>query len=418
MRHGVVPSFGTRLPGVEGVRALAALSIVVYHVWNHSRPSGDSAIFQLVANLEPDLSFGVTLFFALSGFLLYRPFVAALMREEVRPNFARYLLNRALRIGPAYWVILLVSALILHTTLVRNSRGELVHGGIDDPIALAKQMLLLQNYQPSTVITGIGPAWSLAVEVVFYLALPLLALTAWMLARRATTRSGRRLAALAPALLLLGIGLAGKTATPHFFTEMNWSGGWGGDWYSVLVRSFLCQADLFSFGMALAVFRVDAEDGLLRVSALGRKGIGVLCLGAYLVTSRMTDSSEPLGISPYNTLMALACALFLALVVLTSPGAERPALVRLLELRPLVAVGLISYSLFLWHVPVIGWLDAHELAFSGRAGFVVTLFLTVAVGCALSVLTYRLVELPALRRKRRDRREETSLSGLEASAAP
>ena len=415
LRYGVVPSFGTRLPGIEGVRALAALSIVVLHVWAYSDPSGDSAMFRLVASLEGDLAFGVTLFFTLSGFLLYRPFVAALLRAEARPSFARYLWNRALRIGPAYWVILLVSALILHSTLVR-SHGELVRGSIDDPIALAKQMLLLQSYEPSTVITGIAPAWSLSVEVVFYLALPLLALTAWMLARHATTRSGRRLAALAPAVLLLGIGLVGKTATWHFFSEARF-GGWGSDWDSVLVRSFLCQADLFSFGMALAVVRVDVEDNLLRVSALGRKGIGALCLVAYLVTSTQTDSSETLGISPYNTLMALACALFLALVVLATPG-ERPMLVRLLELRPLVTVGLISYSLFLWHMPVISWLDAHDLGFSGRTGFVVTLFLTVAVGFAVSVLTYRLVELPALRRKRRYRREKVSLSRLEASAAP
>jgi peptidoglycan/LPS O-acetylase OafA/YrhL len=387
-------------------------------VWWQTRPAGDSALFQLVANTQADLAFGVTLFFTLSGFLLYRPFVAALMRAEPRPSFERYLRNRALRIAPAYWVILLVSALILRSVAVRNADGERVLSGIDDPITLAKHMLLVQGYEPSGVVTGIGPAWSLAVELVFYLALPLLALAAWALARRASTRAGRRLAALGPALLLLAIGLAGKMVATHFLPDRIWSGGWGGDWHSVLVRSFLCQADLFSFGMALAVVRVDVEDGLVRVSALGRRAVGALCLGVYLVTARMTDASDQLGITPYNTLMALACALFLALVVLVGSDTERPALVRVLELRPLVAVGLVSYSLFLWHEPLIGWLAVNGLAPSGRAGFLVTLFLTVAVGFVLSVLTYRLVELPALRRKRRTRTEGASVGALEASAAP
>jgi peptidoglycan/LPS O-acetylase OafA/YrhL len=388
-------------------------------VWKFSRPSGDSALFQYVANMQADLAFGVTLFFALSGFLLYRPFAAALMRAQPRPSFSRYLRNRALRIAPAYWVILLVSALVLGTTSVRNSAGQvLLNQRIDDPITLGEHLLLVQGYDPSTVATGIGPAWSLGVEVVFYVALPFLALFAWSLARRATTRSGRRLAALMPALLLLAVGLAGKMSAIHILRDTQLSGGWGGDWHSVLVRSFLGQADLFSFGMALAVARVDSEDGLLRVSALGRKGIAALCVASYLVVATRTDAADHLGTTPYNTLMALACALFLGLVVLVDSSAERPALVRVLELRPMVALGLVSYSLFLWHEPLIGWLGVLGVGSTGKAGFVVTVLLTLGVGFVFSVLTYRLVELPALRRKRRARSDDAALPlGAPAQAA-
>jgi peptidoglycan/LPS O-acetylase OafA/YrhL len=377
---------------------LAAVSIVAYHAAFYSRPAGDSVVVRWITNSLGDLAFGVTLFFTLSGFLLYRPFVASLLRGKTRPSLAEYLRNRAFRILPAYWAIFLISALILQTTWTRTSEGGRIIDGIDDPVTLAKHLLLVQSYDPSTVATGISPAWSVTVEAVFYLALPLLALTACVLARRASTRWGRTAAALVPPLLLLGGGLAVKTAL-DLLTE-NWSGGWAGDWYSVLVRSFLCQADLFSFGMALAVVRVDAEDGLIRVGTIGRRTIAAFAVAAYLVTAQMTGPTVPLGISRYNTVIALVCALFLALVVLPSPGANRPALVRILELRPFVAIGLVSYSLFLWHEPLLYWLAAHQLAFTGRLGFVATFVIVLVVGFVLSLLSYRLVELPAIRRGR------------------
>lgn len=99
--------------------------------------------------------------------------------------------------------------------------------------------------------------------------------------------------------------------------------------------------------------------------------------------------------------MALACALFVALVVL--PGShERPSrLVKALESRPLVAVGLVSYSLFLWHEPLIFWLRHHNLTLPGSAGFASNIVISGAVAFALSVVSYRFVELPPLRRKAR-----------------
>ena len=74
---------------------------------------------------------------------------------------------------------------------------------------------------------------------------------------------------------------------------------------------------------------------------------------------------------------------------------------RALEVRPIVAVGLVSYSLFLWHEPLIRWLREHGMTLSGSAGFVANLVVVGAVAGLLSFLTYRYIELPALRRKAR-----------------
>jgi peptidoglycan/LPS O-acetylase OafA/YrhL len=400
LEQAVSPSFGARLAGIEGMRALAASTILVYHVWLNAPPDGDPASFGYLTRFMPDLAFGVTLFFTLSGFLLYRPFVSALVRGRPRPGFVRYLRNRALRIAPAYWAILILTSFVLQTTLVRDAAGVLHEDALQDPLLLARNALLVQGYFPDSVLTGIAPAWSLAVEVVFYLTLPLAVLLAFALARRATTRAGLRLAAIAPPVLLLLVGLSGKATAAFLVPATTPGGGWGNDWHAVLERSFLSQADLFAFGMALAVVRIDVEDGILRPGRPARWAIAASALGAYLITAANTSYNH-LGYSPFNTLMALSTGLLLALVVLPAPGGTQSALVRLLESRALVGVGLVSYSLFLWHYPVIGFLARNGLTLDGEAGFFVNLLAVGAACLALSALSYRLVERPALLRKRR-----------------
>lgn len=285
-RRRVVPSYGPRLPGIEGMRAVAASSIVVFHVWVGGSPDGETVDLGAFTRFLPDLAFGVTLFFTLSGFLLYRPFVSALLRSEPRPSFTKYLRNRMLRILPAYWAIFLVSALALQTVLVRGSDGDLVSGAITSPELLAKHMLLLQHYDPATVATGIGPAWSLAVEMVFYLTLPLFVVLVFRGARGARSRRELRLAALAAPLLLLVVGLAGK-AIAAFAVEGE-TDPLAANWHGVVVRSFVGQADLFSFGMVVAILRVDVEDGLLTFRGRRRLATAATAIISYLVTAKLT----------------------------------------------------------------------------------------------------------------------------------
>src|SRR5439155_14852002 len=145
------------------------------------------------------LQSGVTLFFVLSGFLLYRPFAQAALNGTARPSIRRYLRNRALRILPAYWTVLLVSVGAGATVVAATESGNLV--GRLGPGQLSASLLLVQSYRPSTIFTGLQPAWSLCVEAAFYVLLPLAALAAS--ARR------RRSVWLPPALLLAG-GLVSK----------------------------------------------------------------------------------------------------------------------------------------------------------------------------------------------------------------
>jgi peptidoglycan/LPS O-acetylase OafA/YrhL len=392
----------SRLTGVDGLRALAATSIVVYHCWRYSAPGGTAVdLGPLSRFVLPHLPVGVTLFFTLSGFLLYRPLAAAVLRQTPSPSVRRYLRNRALRILPAYWVILLATGVLLPAALVRRSPATLELGRlIDQPLVLLSNAALLQNYVPGALETGIGPAWSLAVEAIFYLVLPLLGLLAAACARRASTPSGRGWAVLVPVGVIFLVGLAHKAI-------FSWLAGSAGYWPAMLARSFAYHADLFAFGMALATLRISLEDGRVRLPVWWRKAAGAALALVVILTIVISDRGllPAWGIvNPYQRLTALSCALLLAIVVLPDDpeSASPPLLTRLLETRLLVAVGLASYSLFLWHEPTVRLLQRQQLTVGGVGGFWFNLVLLGLASGGLSALTFLWVERPALRRKARD----------------
>src|SRR5262245_41814850 len=155
-----------RLGGIEGLRALAATSVLAFHVWQQAAPGGRTADLGEFSKLFDMLSAGVALFFVLSGFLLFRPFAAAALRNTPAPVLRTYLVNRALRIGPAYIVVVLVTLMFFERQL-RDSVGRFV-----------ANVLLVQYYVPGYVAPelhegnggiAVVPSWSLAVEVVYYL---------------------------------------------------------------------------------------------------------------------------------------------------------------------------------------------------------------------------------------------------------
>jgi peptidoglycan/LPS O-acetylase OafA/YrhL len=115
----------------------------------------------------------------------------------------------------------------------------------------------------------------------------------------------------------------------------------------------------------------------------------------------------------------MAAAMLVVAVVLPSPTGGPSRLSEALEARPLRYLGLVSYSVYLWHVPVLFWLDRHGLTYGDdTAGLMANLALVTAVSVALASVTFRLVERPAMNAKRRTDRaqpqprvEEPALSG-------
>ncbi|RZI80656.1 MAG: acyltransferase, partial [Microbacterium sp.] len=145
-------------PGLDTVRALAALAVLATHTsfWAGFYPQG------LLGAMTARLDIGVAVFFVLSGFLLGQPFLAATADGTTPPRAGRYLWKRFLRIVPLYVVTVVVALLALPEN---DAAG---------PSTWIRQLTLTQVYPPADLVAGLTHMWSLCVEVAFYLALPLL----------------------------------------------------------------------------------------------------------------------------------------------------------------------------------------------------------------------------------------------------
>jgi len=161
-----------RFPCFDGLRAIAAGGVVLLHVALISgfTFSESDTVGPYFARGEA----GVYLFFLISGYLLYRPFVAARFDRVDAPSVRGYARRRALRIIPAYWVALTILVLIFDT----RHRDDIT--SIGDVIVYYG---FLQIYFKSTVVGGLQQAWSLCTEVAFYVFLPF-----WAAAMRVARR--------------------------------------------------------------------------------------------------------------------------------------------------------------------------------------------------------------------------------------
>lgn len=385
---------GSRVPGLDGCRAIAAAAVVTLHVWEaFGRSQFPFAV--VMSNLWT----AVPLFFSLSAFLLYRPLAAAAIRGTRRPRARTYFRNRFLRIAPLYWLVLLAAA-FLGAAVVRNG-GIGYYGRLTNPLVLVQDMVLVQNYNPTQLLSGMAVTWSLTDEVAFYLLVPVLGAIACSLARGRSTRAGRRNAALMPAAIMLCIGVAGRLFA---FLLLHAPPGSGApSWHTAFAASIVCKADWFSVGLVAAVLRVEWEDGRVRLAGWRRACVwaALLVIGGWVLTTRTNGAI--LGPIPWLQEFAsgIASGLLVMLVVLAeSVRGERFGLVRLLDSRLLVWGGLISYGIFLWHFPLLVWLGHHQLLYNQRHAFPADLVIVSVLSIALATLSYRLVEKPALRRRR------------------
>jgi peptidoglycan/LPS O-acetylase OafA/YrhL len=366
---------GDSYPSLDGLRGIAVMCVVFTHLGFQSGISVKGTTGALLDRLD----FGVTLFFLLSGFLLYGPFVRAHLRGLPLPSIRTYLRNRGLRVLPGYWVAL---AVILPVSAM----------SFTNPREIATQVLLLQVYTPRHLLPGLTQMWSLSVEVSFYLLLPLLAL--------AVRRGSDRLRAQA---WLCGSLVA--TSVLWFF----FSGGFGIGHTGVRnlwLPSFL---DWFALGMGLAVLRAWHDlTGRGRVlDQLGDAGLTCWAVGALLFWTAATPLAGPRGLAHPTLGEAVvrhwlygSAALFLMLPAVFGTD-QRAPLRRFLESRPMRWLGKVSYGVFLWHLLVLD-LTFRVLDLEVFTGHFWALTACAVPGSLLAAaLSLRLVEQPALNLKRR-----------------
>jgi peptidoglycan/LPS O-acetylase OafA/YrhL len=413
---GAAPADTTRARLIAGdpLRALAALGVFGLHAVGAAvtesgylaQATADprehyAALFGLLGQAFNGLEAFVALFFVLSAYLLSRPFLRSYVDDEPLPSIPGYLVNRALRILPAFWLVLAGVVVIFGT-----------HG--DTWRNIAGLATFTRSFKASGLHDIFSQPWSLNVEVRFYLLLPLAALVLVGLKRLL----GSRLPREARVVLVLGLALAGLNASWSYAQH-------DGPYYD----SFLANACFFAPGLGLA-----ALEFVLPRWVLGRRwvvpvapALFVAGLAIVLFSARLTYEL-PTSLIRYIT--TTGTGLMVAGPLLwqwSGRGAWRA-----LDNAPLRWAGERSYPLFLVHTLVL----AKVAPLLATSGYKVTLAVVGLVGLAgslvVSELVHRAVELPAMRLRRRWVRaraermpapipEPTTageLAGLGASGAP
>ena len=358
-------------PAFDGFRGIAALAVLVTHVsflTEANLMTGGSLLARLDA--------GVAVFFVISGFLLYRPFVGAALDRTPGPGLRRYALRRGARILPAYWVALTVIAVIWGTHPFRGREEAVL------------DYTLLHIYRVDYVVGGpISPAWTLATELSFYVFLPLF-----------FALVGRRIGTVRGQLLVLG-GLYGASVLFRiavFALDPDRAG--------MYLTWLPANLDLFALGMGLAVVSAwserHGEPGLLSSPALPVVAWGLAALSfaavsfwAGLPTSTIEYSEGDQWVRQF---LYGSTAFFFLLPGVFGPQ-DRGAVRGFLRNRIVHLLGLVSYGIYLWHEHwlerFLQWTDRPD--FTG--GFLPALVAVTALSVATAAVSYILVERPALR---------------------
>ena len=350
---------GSRIPSLDGLRAVSILLVLYDHL-------AGTAIFPRVPPIaEARLGlFGVRVFFLISGFLI----TSLLLDEESKTgtvSLGRFYLRRTLRIFPPYYTYLAVMALA-------SALGWLHLHHFD----LLAAVTYTTNYHQDRA-WQVGHSWSLSVEEQFYLLWP------FVMMRLGSAR--------APRAALLAVGAAPLVRMFILLVMPQWDDGVG--------ETFPTVVDTLATGCLLACYqdRLELMPRLQRFLASPLFGlVPLMAVGAVLIPSAKIEYS--IGQTIGNFCIALTIYR-----VVRFPHTWSG---RLLNLRPVVFLGVISYSLYLWQQPFLNKrLHVYLTGFPQNIGF--------ALGMAL--VSYYFIERPALRMRSR---LESWLLRPKPSAAP
>ncbi|MBC8135138.1 MAG: acyltransferase [Fibrella sp.] len=361
---------------LDVLRAIACLMVVFYH------SAVNIGVFPYVI-----WGFcGVHLFFVLSGYLLAVPYCKALLAGTPLPDVRTFYLRRFIRVLPPYFVALALFVAI------RN----ISHLNVPSVKNIVSHLFLVFNYGSDVEFFSINPVfWTLAIELQFYLFLPLfMASLSWFVNMSKTRRTTTVLGGL---ILLLLVGIVSRTV------EFYWhSGNLSGGNDAIKFKSFLSYLDLFAAGMLVAFFKHLPEGHFLRRFApLRMVGCGIVLIVAANLWLTMRGHYDWLTVSEVSTAVffPVLVATGFAFILLSHVLAPEQT-TRFLHIPVLAWVGRISYSVYLYHVglqvvlwQIFGW-QRYITSFPILA--LVNALTTLPIVLLISYGLYRMVEEPSL----------------------
>lgn len=380
-----------RLFGADFMRAAACLVVLFHHLAQRLDQGEIAPALEVFRTFSSNGTFGVAVFFVLSGFLLARPFWFALDRGQPMPSLRTYAIRRAARILPGFWLALTVTFIATITIFGPRLDGELL-------LRFAAGFLLLADWHWITFfpVDINGPLWSISFEATSYVLLPIcfallfcIGMTGWR------TR-----------IIWLGIialVLAGHWLIANFVTIDEARRGWhfglpGGANIWMPKYNPLAFFAMFAIGSFAAGFQVrwGKVRGLI-FDALALAGLSA-CVWIFVAYAHVEDASAYGWLDiPYDfPWLVLAVGLVLA----SAPSSLYVG--RILDNRVSRYIAGISFGIYVWHYLVIeivrkyGSPDFDMFSVKDPAMFVATSIAITALTFLVAHLSFHFMERPIM----------------------
>jgi peptidoglycan/LPS O-acetylase OafA/YrhL len=380
---------GTLLAG-NGVRGVGMLLVFLTHLFllADTAPKNNMRSYGWAAPILGHIDLGLAAFFALSGYLIARPFARHYVIGTRKPKLRSYVRNRVLRVVPAFY---LFTVLVLLRFGVDGSLGA-GNGNTSDALQVLGQFLFVQGQAGGPAAVPIGPAWSIGAEVGFYVLIPIAAWLALRAAGRLRGPERRAALAVAGAGAVMVVSIALRAVDQYVFAWLT---------------SPPAIMYVFMPGVALALVepllaaRLRDRPRPARLLAYAAYGLAALLAVAYAATdydARQTPIHHALG--QRALLAVLCCGLLIGGLLVQQLGTGGAP--RLFANRLMLWMGERSYSFYLVHIWVLLEID-HALGDGESIGTRLAIMLAIAlpVTTAVAAASYRWVERPFLERKRK-----------------
>ncbi|MEP6783719.1 MAG: acyltransferase, partial [Acidobacteriota bacterium] len=377
-------------PDIDGLRAVAVLAVIAFHAFPQWLPAGFA---------------GVDVFFVISGYLISSQLIAS--AESGTLSFSGFYARRIRRIFPALLVVLIATAMTGWLVLLPHEWQELSRH-IGASTIFSNNILLWSEagyFDGPSELKPLLHLWSLGVEEQFYLVWPL---AIWWMRRR-NVRWSAAIATVALISFVINIVVVNEgAATAAFFLPHTrlWQLATG-----ALLAALVFEGSAPAEAIAKRFYREAGIDSVARVSnLLSTCGLGLIVLTTIALSQGLTRPDwwshgsmksvttvvhwigRFLGFqgdaTAYPGWAAVAPTLGAAFVIAAGPSARWNRAV--LSARPMVFVGLISYPLYLWHWPILSFLQITEQGDVSRLLKVEA----IAVAFVFATLTYLVVERP------------------------
>jgi len=401
---------------LDGVRAVACLAVILHHIVYHIvlpehwsglwTPSGKAQ--EIFAALLSFGESGVILFFLLSSFLLFLPFAKALLFDGEWPSLSRFYIRRFFRILPGYYAAIILMVLFFHPEL-------------SYPENMWKLLQLFTFSMQFSVADQLnGPFWTMAIEFQFYLLLPLIAWVISLIVRRGTVR-WRVTRLFICLLVMLGWGLLSRregliiqpsgTTFPQnilAFLQPVYSGEKGKFFESFAIGMLLAMLYVYTQNAPNGeILRRRLQGWSLWLFLIGLVTLGFVAVDDFFVIHPefMTSFARIEHYRPllthidiqWQTTAYSICYAFCLCALLYNAGRIR----RPFEWPVLRWIGLFSFSLYMWHFPLLllflNMMREQPVGTPHKLELVALVAWVFFVIFPLSLTLYRWIEMPGIR---------------------